>query len=83
MRNLKKKLENDKTLKKRTNLNVDDIMEFVLETTYLRIEGEIYQQKSGVAMGSLVPPIVMNLYMEDAKFTRKEDGSVKSIVYRK
>ena len=31
------RLQNDKTLKKRTNLNVDDIMEllkFVLETTY-------------------------------------------------
>ena len=63
-----KRLENGKTLKKRTNLNVDDSMEllkFVLETTYFRWEGEIYQQKFGVAMGSLVSPIVVNLYMED------------------
>ena len=63
-----KRLENDKTLQKRTNLNVDDIIEllkFVLETTYFRYEGEIYQQKFGVAMGSLVSPIVVNLYMED------------------
>ena len=144
--------DNDKTLKKRSNLNVDDIMEllkFVLETTYVRFEGELYQQKFGVAMGSLVSYIVMNLYMEDlelkiiatepvdcqprnwerymdaviclvhtgkakklqqhmnvvdptgsiiftrgdeknnsmpfldAKFTRKEDASVKSTVYRK
>ena len=63
-----KRLENDKTLKKRTNLNVDDIMEllkFVLETTYFRWEGEIYKQKFGVAMGSPVSPIVVNLYMED------------------
>ena len=149
---IRKRLENDKTLKKRTNLNVDDIMEllkFVLETTYFRFEGEIYQLKFGVAMGSPVSPIVVNLYMEDleqkiiatapvdcqprnwkryvddviclvhtgkaktlqqhmntvdptgsiiftredeennsmpfldAKFTRKEDGSVKSTVYRK
>ena len=149
---IRKRLENDKTLKKRTNLNVDDIMEllkFVLETTYFRFEGEIYQQKCGVAMGSPVSPIVVNLYMEDleqkiiatapvdcqprnwkryvddviclvhtgkakklqqhmntvdptgsiiftredeennsmhfldAKFTRNEDGSVKSTVYRK
>ena len=141
-----------KITKKRTNLNVDDIMEllkFVLETTYFRFEGEIYQQKFGVAMSSPVSPIVVNLYMEDleqkiiatapvdcqprnwkryvddviclvhtgkakklqqhmntvdptgsiiftredeennsmpfldAKFTRKEDGSVKSTVYRK
>ena len=45
---IRKRLENDKTLKKRTNVNVDDIMElliFVLETTYFRFEGEIYQQK--------------------------------------
>ena len=65
---IRKRLENDKTLKKRTNLNVDDIMEllkFVLETTYFRFEGEIYQQKFGVAMGSPVSPIVVNLYMED------------------
>ena len=149
---IRKRLENDKKLKKRTNLNVDDIMEllkFVLETTYFRWEGNIYQQKFGVAMGSPVSPIVVNLYMEDleqkiiatapvdcqprnwkryvddviclvhkgkakklqqhmntvdhtrrfistredeennsmpfldAKFTRKEDGSVKSTVYRK
>ena len=65
---IRKSLENDKTLKKRTNLNVDDSMEllkFVLETTYFRFEGEIYQQKFGVAMGSPVSPIVVNLYMED------------------
>ena len=65
---IRKRLENDKTLKKRTYLNVDDIMEllkFVLETTYFRFEGEIYQQKFGVAMGSPVSPIVVNLYMED------------------
>ena len=65
---IRKRLENDKTLKKRINLNVDDIMEllkFVLETTYFRFEGEIYQQKFGVAMGSPVSPIVVNLYMED------------------
>ena len=37
-----KRLKNDKTLKKRTNLNVDDIMElltFFLETTYFRFGG--------------------------------------------
>ena len=65
---IRKSLENDKTQKKRTYLNVDDIMEllkFVLETTYFRFEGQIYQQKFGVAMGSPVSPIVVNLYMGD------------------
>ena len=42
---IRKRLENDKALKKRINLNVDNIMEllkFVLEMTYFRFEGEIY-----------------------------------------
>ena len=59
MRNDQKKTENDKTLKKRTNLNIDDIMEllkFVLEMTYFTFEGEIYQQMFGVAMGSPAVP---------------------------
>ena len=59
---IRKRLENDKTLKKRINLNVDNIMEllkFVLEMTYFRFEGEIYQQKFGVAMGSLVSPFFL------------------------
>ena len=42
-----------------------ELLKFVLEMTYFRFEGEIYQQKFGVAMGSLVSPIVVNLYMED------------------
>ena len=53
---------------KRTILNVDNITElltFVLWTTYFRFVGAIYQQKSGVAMGSHVSPIVVNLYMAD------------------
>ena len=65
---IKCRLENDKTLKKRTNLNPCDIitlLKFVLETTYFRFGGEFYQQKFGVAMGSPVSPIVVNLFMED------------------
>ena len=61
---IRKRLENDKTLKKRTNLDVDNIMEllkFVLEMTYFRFEGEIYQQKFGVAMGSPVSPIFVEV----------------------
>ena len=57
--------ENDKTPKKGTNFKVENIMEllkFVLEATY--ILGEIYQQKIGVAMGSPVPPVVVDLYMK-------------------
>ncbi len=62
------RLTNDKTLKKRMKLSVDDIMrllKFALEPTYFRFGGEFYQQQIGVAMGSPVSPIVVNLYMEE------------------
>ena len=66
------RLENDKTLKKRTKLSVQDIMElteFIWTTTYFTFRGDIYKQKFGTAMGSPVSPIVANLYME---FLEKE-----------
>jgi len=65
---IRKKLEEDRLLKQRTLLAVDDIMqllEFVLTTTYFKFDGQLYQQKFGTAMGSPVSPIVANLYMED------------------
>ncbi|XP_052806817.1 uncharacterized protein LOC128236035 [Mya arenaria] len=64
---IRDRLEKDKTLKKRTKLSVDDIMnltDFILTTTYFQFRGDIYQQKFGTAMGSPVSPIVANLYME-------------------
>ncbi|XP_014676727.1 PREDICTED: uncharacterized protein LOC106816618 [Priapulus caudatus] len=64
---IKSRLEADKTLKKRTNLTTDDIIElltFVLMTTYFKFRDQIYNQKFGAAMGSPVSPIVANLYME-------------------
>ena len=64
---IKTKLESDKTLKRRTNLTVTDILDllgFVLTTTYFKFNGNLYKQKFGTAMGSPVSPIVANLYME-------------------
>ena len=61
-------LKKDKTLKKRTLLTPEDIvelLEFVLTTTYFMFRGQVYQQKFGTAMGSPVSPIVANLFMED------------------
>ena len=64
---IRDRLNNDRTLKKRTLLNPNDIMdlcEFILTTTYFQFRGSIYQQRFGTAMGSPVSPIVANLYME-------------------
>ena len=61
-------LKKDKTLKKRTLLTPEDIvelLEFVLTTTYFMFRGQVYQQKFGTAMGSPVSPIVATLFMED------------------
>ena len=66
---IKKKLKDEPTLHTRTKLSILDIMqllEFVLNTTYFTFEGNIYQQTFGAAMGSPVLPtcIVANLYRE-------------------
>ncbi len=60
--------QKDKSLKKRTLLAPNDIVElldFILTTTYFVFRGQVYQQKFGTAMGSPVSPIVANLFMED------------------
>ena len=65
---IQRSLCTDDTLKKRSRLKVDDIMElleFTLTTTYFTFRGEIYRQLFGTAMGSPVSPIVANLFMEN------------------
>ena len=60
-------LSQDKKLKQRTLLTVEDIMElleFVLSTTYFRFRDKLYKQNFGVAMGSPVSPIICNIFME-------------------
>ena len=60
-------LEKDQDLKKRTNLEVDDIMdltEFIATTTYFSFIGQLFKQKFGTAMGSPVSPILANFFME-------------------
>ncbi len=62
------RLEKDKTLKDRTSMTVDqimDLLEFCLTNTYFVFHGTYYRQKFGAAMGSPVSPIVANLFMED------------------
>ena len=64
---IKDLLEKDPTLKERTVMGVDDIillLEFCLKNTYFSFQGQFFEQVEGAAMGSLVSPIVANLYME-------------------
>ncbi|CAH1277267.1 Hypp9532 [Branchiostoma lanceolatum] len=64
---IRRRLEKDRDLKNRTNLEVKDILElltFIVTTTYFMFRDNIYQQKFGTAMGSPVSPVLANLFME-------------------
>ena len=64
---IKDLLEKEYTLKDRTVMGVNDIillLEFCLKNTYFSFQDQLFEQVEGVAMGSLVSPIVANLYME-------------------
>ena len=64
---IKDLLEKDSTLKERAVILVKDIillLEFYLKNTYISFQGQYYEHVESAAMGSLVSPIVANLYME-------------------
>ena len=65
---IRRKLEEDESLSKRTPLLPRDIitlLEKCLKYTYFLHKGQCYLQVHGAAMGSPVSPIVCNLYMEN------------------
>ena len=64
---IKDLLEQDETLCNRTVISVQNIIElfgFCLHNTYFSFQNKFYEQVEGAAMGSMVSPIVANLYME-------------------
>ncbi|KAG5891991.1 hypothetical protein JTB14_007739 [Gonioctena quinquepunctata] len=64
---VKKRLENDTSLKTRTKLDVSAIIELLklcTEKTYFQFKNEFYQQEFGMAMGSPLSPILSNTCME-------------------
>lgn len=64
---VRSKLEVDEELSSRTPLSVDQVCEVLslcLSTIYFSFDGGFYLQLHGCAMGSLVSPIVVYLYME-------------------
>ena len=64
---MKKKLEDDTELQKRTILPADNILEllaFCLNNTYFVFQDIFYEQNRGAAMGSPISPIIANIFME-------------------
>ena len=61
---IKDLLEKDDKLNDRTVLSVQNIielLEFCLHNTYFSFQNKLYEQVEGVAIGSMVSPIVANL----------------------
>ena len=64
---MKKKLDQDTELQKRTIMPVDTILEllaFCLNNTYFVFQDTFYEQTKGAAMGSSISPIIANIFME-------------------
>ena len=60
-------MEKDPTLKDRTVLIVNDIiqlLEFCLKNMYISFQDQFYEQVKGVAKDSQISPILANLNME-------------------
>jgi hypothetical protein len=54
----------------RSSLQIEDITELLevcVRTTYFHVEDRFYQQKSGMATGSSLSPIISNIFMEHLK----------------
>ena len=65
---IRKQLEEDQDLKKRTSMTVDHIislLEFCLKNTYFSFQGRYYEQTEGATKGSPISPLVANIYMEE------------------
>ena len=68
IKTIKKHLEEDQDLSKRTSMTVDHIislLEFCLRNTYFSFQGRYYEQTEGAAMGSPISPLFANLFMEE------------------
>ena len=68
IKTIRKQLEEDQDLKKRTSMTVDHIislLEFCLKNTYFSFQGRYYEQTEGAAMGCPISPLIANIYMEE------------------
>ena len=63
---VRKKLEQDTELQKRTIMPVDTILELALclNNTYFVFQNTFYELTKGAAMGSPISPIIANIFMK-------------------
>ena len=57
----------------------DDVLalyKHVLTSTYFCVDGQLYEQTDGVAMGSPLSPVIANFYMEE--FEKKSNRNSHS-----
>lgn len=68
LRIIETRLHNDNSLSDRTKLPINIIMELLTlctESNYFELEGQLFRQDEGMAMGSPLSPIFANIYMEE------------------
>ena len=82
---IRKQLEEDQDLKKRTSMTVDHIislLEFCLKNTYFSFQGRYYEQTEGAAMGSPISPLVANIYMEELEKQAISTSTMPPILWK-
>ena len=75
------KLSEDDTLEERTSLTptqVCHLTKICLKSTYFQFRDEFFEQLEGAAMGSLLSPIIANLFMESLEEKVIEPSPQKS-----
>ena len=79
------KMENDAGLADRTTLTpvqIADLLDLVLRSTFFQYSGSIYEQRDGAAMGSPVFAVIANLYMEIFKEQAIESAPCKPKIFK-
>ena len=86
IKTIKKHLEEDQDLCKRTSMTVEHIinlLEFCLRNTYFSFQGRYYEQTEGAAMGSPINPLVANLFMEEFEKQAISTSTTPPILWKK
>ena len=74
----------DHLLEENTDILIDNLMEtltFCVETTYFGTGSDIYWQEEGLAMGSPLSPVLVNIYMEYFKEMAFGSTSLKTTMW--